>query len=240
MTVARCAPGLVARSPGAAPEAGQHGAGHRRPQASTACVLTVRRVNGVLSGLRWCFNLLALNLVVVMASLPVVTLPLALNAATVSVSRWRDDREDRAVREFLLTLRARSPWKVTIAIGGPLFGATLALEEVHFFDRGGTPMDWLCLGSGAAALTLTLSSLGYALVLSARRPDLGVLELWLAATRLSVQNALLTGPAVVGVTAVATLAGLADPATCLIGLPVGSLMIIRAISLWGARRAGAV
>ena len=48
------------------------------------------------------FNFLALNLALLIFSLPVITLPAAVSAATQALDQWRRDGEDQVVREFLI------------------------------------------------------------------------------------------------------------------------------------------
>ena len=55
-----------------------------RPARAAACAGTP-----VMAALGSAFNVLALNLVLLLVSLPVITLPLALNAATTALDRWR-------------------------------------------------------------------------------------------------------------------------------------------------------
>ena len=107
------------------------------------------------------------------ACLPVVTVPMALQAATVALERWRVSGEDRVVQEFLAALRSRPPLRTTVTVGTPLAVAVIAAEEVHFFSRGGSPGDWVSLGFGVAALLVALASIGYVLVLGARRAPHG-------------------------------------------------------------------
>lgn len=190
----------------------------------------------VVAALRTCFNFLALNLALVVACVPVVTFPLALDAATVALERWRVDREDRVVREFISALRSRPPFHTTLQVGVPLVVAGLASEEVHFFAKGGSPASWLCLGSGVAALLMALTSLGYVLLLTARQPAMPAPELWSLAARLAVRNFVLTGPLFVAEIAGAVLLGFVDPALLLIGLPLGFLQLARLTARLGLRR----
>ena len=80
------------------------------------------------------FNFLALNLVLLIASLPVVTLPAAINAATVALDRWRGEGEDSVVREFVTALRSRPPLRTTLLTGVPLAAVVTGLAEVHHFS----------------------------------------------------------------------------------------------------------
>jgi hypothetical protein len=207
----------------------------RRAQAPTFGEIFRGRVAAML---RTCFNCLALNLALVLSSVLVITLPAALNAAAVALDRWRVDGEDRAVREFLQTLRASPVARTTLAIGGPLAMIAIALEEVHFFARGGTPVNWVCLGFGAAALLIGIGTTGYVVVLCGRRPSLAVTDLWSLCLRLALHNMLLTGPLFVVEFTGAALLGLLDPALALIGLPLAFLSSVRLTADIGTRRAG--
>ena len=69
----------------------------------------------VVGALTACFNFLVLNLVLLLACLPVVTVPVALQAATVALERWRVSGEDQVVRGFLVALRSRPPMRTTVA-----------------------------------------------------------------------------------------------------------------------------
>ncbi|MGO9178983.1 MAG: hypothetical protein ACLQHS_06890, partial [Candidatus Limnocylindrales bacterium] len=99
----------------------------------------------IMAALRAVFNFLELNLVLVVACLPVVTVPLACQAATVSLERWRAAGEDRVVREFVAALRSRPPLRTTLSAGMSFAVAAIAVEEVHYFLRGGTAGDWVSL-----------------------------------------------------------------------------------------------
>ena len=105
------------------------------------------------------FNFLALNLAVLIVSLPVVTVPLAFVAVTIALDRWRTDGEDRVVREFFAALRSLPALPTTVLAGAPLLVAGIGAEEVHYFAHGGEPVDWVCLGFGSAALFLAVTAL---------------------------------------------------------------------------------
>jgi hypothetical protein len=183
------------------------------------------------------FNFLALNLALVLTSLLVVTIPLAVNAATVAIERWRADDEDRVVREFLAALRSRSPLRTSIALGVPLGAIAIAAEEVHYFARGGASINSVCLGSGLAALLIAVGATGYVIVLCSRRPSTPVPELWSLSIRLALRNFFITGPLLLLELAGAALLGLADPALALIGLPLALLILVRLTADFGFRRA---
>ncbi len=192
------------------------------------------RVMAVLSAI---FNCLALNLALVVACIPVVTVPVAFQAAVVALERWRRDGEDRVVREFLAALRSRPFVGTTLSAGGPLVAAVIALEEVHFFSRGGTAVNWLCLGLGVDALLLALACFGFSLVLGARRPDLAPTDLWYLSVSLAVRNLLWASPLLIAEFVVFALLLFADPALALIGLPLVLLGLVRRTADPGIRRA---
>jgi hypothetical protein len=55
------------------------------------------------------FNALALNLAMIVASLPLVTAPTAVSAASAALDRWARDGEDRVVRQFLASSGRAGP-----------------------------------------------------------------------------------------------------------------------------------
>jgi hypothetical protein len=199
-------------------------------------VLFAGAKKSVVAALRTIFNFLALNLALVVASLPVVTLPLALDAATVALERWRAEGEDRVVREFVNAIRSRFSLRTVARVGGPVLATVIAVEEVHFFARGGSRASWLCLGSGVAALVITTSSTGYAMSLSIRRPLAAAVDVWSVAVKLSLQNVFVTGPLFVLEAGAAVLVGFLDPALLLLGLPLGFLQLARLTARLGIRR----
>lgn len=192
----------------------------------------------IVAALRAVFNFLVLNVVLVMACLPVVTVPLACQAATISLERWRAAGEDRVVREFIAALRSRPPLRTTLSAGMPIAVAAIAVEEVHFFVRGGTAGDWVSLGFAVAALLGALASIGYVVLLGARLPLLAPTDLWYLSVQLAVRNVLLTGPLFVGEFAAAALLLLLNPALALIGVPLGLLCLVRSTADLGVRRSG--
>jgi hypothetical protein len=191
----------------------------------------------IVTVLRSCFNFLTLNLVLVVTSLLVVTIPMAISAAVTALDRWRVDGEDRVVREFFAALRSRPPLRTTLAIGGPLAAIALATEEVHYFARGGSPVNWVCLGFGSAALLVAVVATGHVTVLESRYPSAPITDLWSLGIRLGIHNFVVTGPLFVVEGAGAVLVGLADPALVLIGLPLVFVSLVRLTSDFGARRA---
>jgi hypothetical protein len=184
------------------------------------------------------FNFLALNLVLLVVSLPILTLPLALNAVVVALDRWRGDGEDRVVREFVVALRTWPVRRTTLAVGTPMAAAVVAAEEVHFFARGGGVVTWVCLGCGVAALVIALTTLGYVLVLVARRPSLSLPDLWSLCIGLAVRNLFLTGALAIADVAGAVLATLLDPSLLLLGLPLTMVLFLRLTAKLGLRKVG--
>jgi hypothetical protein len=172
------------------------------------------------------FNVLALNAVLIVAALPVVTLPAALNAATVALDRWRRDGEDRVVREFVLALR-RTRWlRTTALLGVPLVAVVLGLLEARHFARLAAPADRIALGSTLAALLLILTALGYLLLLSARDDARPPADLWSLAARLAIRNLLVTGPLFLLEFAAAAALTALDPAVLFVGAPVVLLRVL--------------
>ncbi|HTV10921.1 MAG TPA: hypothetical protein VME20_03595 [Acidimicrobiales bacterium] len=192
----------------------------------------------IVAALRACFNCLVLNLALVLTSVPVVTLPIAVNAAAVALDRWRVDGEDRVVREFLHALRSRHPGPTALAIGAPFAAIAIAVEEVHFFLRGGAPVNWACLGFGAASLVVAISSTSFVIVLRARFPEMPLPDLWSEGVRLAVANVLVSSPLFAIEYTAAVLLGFLDPALVLIGLPLAFLSLVRLTADAGTRRTG--
>jgi hypothetical protein len=183
------------------------------------------------------FNFAVLNLVLLVAALPVITLPAAISAASVALDRWRNEGEDRVIREFVTALR-RTPLRTTAAAGVPLAAAVLGVAEIRYFLRGGSLADRLGLGLGLGALVITLTALGYVFLLAARRPGLPPGELWSLSARLAVRNLLVTGPLFLAEIAAAAALTLIDPPLLLLGVPVLLLFVMQRTAQLGLRRAG--
>ena len=220
-----------------APARGQAGPapGPQRGQQGDQVMAFLR--GGVVSTLRACFNFLSLNLAMVVVSIPVVTLPLALDAGMVALDRWREGNEERVVREFFHVLRTGPALRTTAAVGAPLVAGALGADEVHYFVRGGSPMAWICLGLGIAGLLAAVMGEAFVLVLWARRPTMSLPGLWSLAIGLGLRRLLVTGPLLLAEFGAATLAGLVDPALVLVGLPLGALWLVRSTARLGLRRA---
>jgi hypothetical protein len=182
------------------------------------------------------FNFLVLNLVLVIASLPVITLPSAVNAAETALDRWRGDGDDRVVSEFITALRSKPPLRTTVATGIPLAATVLSVIEVRHFLRGGGIADRVGLGLGLAALLIALTALGYVFALAARHPEAAATELWSLSAILAIRNVFVTGPLFLLEIAGATALTLIDPALLLLGVPVLLLQLMRVTAQFGLRR----
>lgn len=191
------------------------------------------RVMAVLEAI---FNFFALNLALVIACLPILTAPAACQAAVVALDRWREDGEDRVVREFIAALRSRPLAHATLSAGVPFAAVAAAVVEVRFFSSGGAAANSLCLGLGVAGAVLSLAGLGYALVLGASGPELPATDLWYLAILLSVRNWLSASPLLVAELAAGVLLLHADPSLAVIGLPLAVLSLVRVTAERGIRR----
>lgn len=212
----------------------------------------------IIAALGSVFNVLALNLVLLLVSLPVITLPIALNAAMTALDRWREEGEDRVVREFCAVLRSAAPGRTTAVVGVPLAAIGVGVAEVRYFLQShhqhgfsqhgygqhgfGQPGGGLAaqagLGLGLAALLITLTALGYLLLLAARHPRLPAAGLWSLSARLAVRNLLVTGPLFLAEIAAAGAAILLDPPLLIVGVPTVLLLLMRLTARLGLRQAG--
>jgi hypothetical protein len=187
----------------------------------------------VMTGLTTLFNVLALNLALVVASLPLITAPVAVSAASATLDRWRRDGEDRVVRQFLIEFRGRLCVRTLFGVGVPLAFVVLGLFEVRHFAREATLTGRAGLVLGALALLVTLAGLGYVFELSGLAP----VELWSVAARLAVRNLLVAVPlSAVPIAGLTLLAG-REPAVLLLGLPVFLLHWLKRVAQPGLRRA---
>jgi hypothetical protein len=191
----------------------------------------------IMAALATLFNVLALNLALLIASLPIVTLPAAVSAATVALDRWRGEGEDSVIREFISALRSRSFPRSTVVAGVPLAAVAVGVAEVHHFARGASLPDRVGLGFVAVALLITLTALGYVLLLAARDPAAPAADLWSLSARLAIRNLFVTGPLFLAEIAVVTVPAVIDPALLLLGLPLLLLQLMRLTAQFGLRRA---
>jgi hypothetical protein len=185
------------------------------------------------------FNALALNLVMIVASLPLITAPAAVSAASAALDRWARDGEDRVVRQFITEFRARLSAPVMLGVGGPLGAVVLGGAEVRHFAREATLTGraGLCIACGA--LFITLAALGYVFQLSADEPGMRPVDLWSLATRLALRNLPVAGLLSAAPAAGLTLLAARDPAVLLLGLPLFLLHALKLLARPGLRRAAA-
>src|ERR1700677_2330168 len=206
----------------------------------------------IMAALAALFNCLALNLALLVFSLPVITLPAAVSAATHALERWRRDGEDQVMREFVIGFRAR--WaRQTVLVGVPRAAAALGVIEVRHFAAGAGAANRLALGFGTVALLVTASALGYVFLLAGReRSELEELEdpggvegyalgtaaeFWTGCVLLGISNLLVTGPLfLIEIGGAAVLAWI-DPPLLLLGLPLLALQLMRVTANFGLRRA---
>lgn len=218
----------------------------------------------IMAALAALFNFLALNLALLVFSLPVITAPAAVSAATRALERWRRDGEDQVVREFLIGFRAQ--WaRQTVLVGVPLAAAVLGVIEVRRFAVSGGADERIALGFGTVALLVTLSALGYVFLLVARSVEgpeglvgstgpaesvgLGgtagtagtggstAAEFWTLCVGLAVRNLFVTGPLFLVVVGGAAVLAWIDPPLLLLGLPLLALQLMRVTASFGLRRA---
>jgi hypothetical protein len=192
----------------------------------------------IMAGLTTLFNVLALNLAMVVASLPLITAPVAVSAASATLDQWRRDGEDRVIRQFVIEFRHRWSVRTTLGAGVPMAAAVLGLAEIRHFAREPTLAGRAGLVLGGGALLITLAALGYLCQLAADEPGLTPVDLWSVSARLAVRNLLVAGPlSAVPVAGVAILAG-RDPAVLLLGLPLFLLHALKLIARPGLRHDG--
>ncbi|MGH3298949.1 MAG: hypothetical protein ACRDP7_44870 [Trebonia sp.] len=185
------------------------------------------------------FNALALNLAMIVVSLPLITAPTAVSAASAALDRWARDGEDRVVRQFIVEFRARWSAKVMLGVGGPLCVVVLGGIEVRHFAREATLTGRAGLCLACCALFITLAALGYVFQLSADEPGMRPVDLWSLATRLALRNLAVAGVLSVAPAAGLTLLAARDPAVLLLGLPLFLLHAQKLLARPGLRRASA-
>jgi uncharacterized membrane protein YesL len=181
------------------------------------------------------FNALALNLAMIVASLPLITAPAAISAASAVLDQWRREGQDQVVRQFITEFRARWSVRVTLGTGAPLAAVVLGLAEIRYFAREATLAGRIELGLGAAALLITLAALGYLFQLTADQPRLSPVQLWSQAARLAVRNLLVAGPLSAAPIAGLVVLAVRDPFVLLLGLPVFLLHALKLIARTGLR-----
>jgi hypothetical protein len=191
----------------------------------------------LMAALTTLFNALALNLAMILASLPLITAPAAVSAASAALDRWARDGEDRVVRQFIVEFRARWSARVMLGVGGPLGAVVLGGIEVRHFAREATLTGraGLCLAGGA--LLITMAALGYVFQLSSDEPGMRPVDLWSLAARLALRNLPVAGVLSAVPAAGLTLLAARDPAVLLLGLPVFLLHALKLVARPGLSRA---
>jgi uncharacterized protein DUF624 len=192
------------------------------------------RLMAVLTAL---FNALALNLAMILASLPLITAPAAVSAASATLDRWARDGEDRVVRQFIVEFRARWSARVILGVGGPLFVLVLGGAEVRHFAREATLTGRAGLCLACCALFITLAALGYVFQRSAEEPGMRPVDLWSLGARLALRNLPVAGVLSALPAAGLTLLAARDPAVLLLGLPLFLLHALKLLARPGLRRA---
>jgi len=193
----------------------------------------------LIAALTTLFNVLALNLAMIVAALPLITAPVAVSAASAALDQWRRDGEDRVVRQFVIELRARWSVRTTLGAGVPLAAAVLGAAEIRHFAHEAGPAGRVGLVLGGCAVLVTLAALGYVFQLAADDPGLSPVDLWSVSARLAVRNLLVAGPLAAAPVAGVVILAARDPAVLLLGLPLFLLHALKLIARPGLRRAGA-
>jgi hypothetical protein len=183
------------------------------------------------------FNALALNLAMIVASLPLITAPVAVSAASAALDRWRRDGEDRVIRQFVIEFRDLWSARTVLGAGVPMMAALLGIAEVRHFAREATfsGRAGLCLSGGA--LLIVVTALGYVFQVTADKPGMSPVDLWSLAARLAVRNLVVAGPLSAVPVASVTLLAARNPAVLLFGLPLFLLQALKVIARPGLRRA---
>jgi hypothetical protein len=208
------------------------------PDRSTVKDRRVRRTGpgSVSAALAVVFNVMALNVLLVVASLPVVTIPAGFSAAFETVYRWRALGEDRVLRSFWLSLRSR-PLTKTLAAGPAMVVAMLGGAEIIYFMRYSGFIALVCVFIGIVTSAIAVSFVAY-LCLFLATSVAGYRELWRAAFIATCRTAALTTPVFALTTLVAVVAVLAAPALAVVGVPVLLLWAWQRVATWGAHRLG--
>ncbi len=176
------------------------------------------------------FNALALNLVMIVAALPLITAPAAISSASAVLDQWRREGQDQVVRQFIAEFRARWSVQGTLGAGVPLAAVVLGAAEIRYFAPQATLAGRVGLGLGAAALLVTLAALGYVFQLTADQPGLPPVELWSQSARLAVRNLLIAGPLSAVPAAGLAVLTVRDPFVLLLGLPIFLLHALKLIT----------
>lgn len=189
-------------------------------------------VSNVLAAL---FDILALNLALLLTALPIVTLPVAISAAYAALDRRSDGTGGGILRDFLSGLRSRPFLQTTIVTGIPLLAVALGVVEVSYFASSQSFIGEICLGFGVTALVATSCALGYIFLLASRSPSSPALQVWSLGFRLGVASLLRTGPMFIAEVIGAALLLLLDPLLIFLGVPALLLQLMCWTSRLGLR-----
>jgi hypothetical protein len=192
-----------------------------------------------MAGLTALFNVLALNLAMLVASLPLITAPAAVSAASASLDRWGRDGEDRVVRQFVIEFRDRCSVRTLLGVGVPIAATVLGVTEVRHFAREAAFSGRAGLCISACALLVTVAALGYVFQLAADEPGMSPVDRWSLSARLAIRNLPVAGVLSALPVAGLTLLAARDPAVLLLGLPVFLLHALKLIARPGLHRAAA-
>jgi hypothetical protein len=194
------------------------------------------RPGSVSAALAAVFNVLALNVILVVASLAVVTIPLAISAAFEAVYRWRTLGEDQVLRNFVLSFRCR-PIAKSLTVGPAMLLAMLGATESIYFMRYSGFIALVCVFIGITTSAISVSVVAY-LFLFLTTSDAGYRKLWRAAFIATGRTVVLTTPVFALSTCCAVVAGLAAPALAVVAVPVLLLWAWQRVATWGAHHLG--
>jgi hypothetical protein len=182
------------------------------------------------------FNVVALNVILVVASLAVVTIPAGISAAFGAVYRWRTLGEDRVLRSFWFSFRCR-PVTKSLIIGPAILAAMLGGAEIIYFIRYSGFIALVCVFIGIVTSAISVSFVAY-LCLFLTTSAAGYRELWRAAFIATGRTVVLTTPLFALTTFCAVMAGLAAPALAVVAIPVLLLWAWQRVATLGAHRLG--
>lgn len=199
---------------------------------------TARRAHpgSVSAALAAVFNVLVLNVALVVASLAVITVPLAISAAFEAVCRWRALDDDQVLRNFTLALRRRPVMKSLVLAPAVLVTVLGGAESAYFTGYSGF-IALVCVLIGITTAAMAVSVAAY-LCLFLVTSDAGYRALWRAALVATGRTVALTTPVFALTTGGAVMAALAAPALAVVAAPVLLLWSWQRAATWGARRLG--
>lgn len=197
----------------------------------------VQRRRTVREVLTAAFDVVALNLVLVVVSMLVVTIPAAIAAAFAAVYRWRHHDEGRVVTTFLEALRSR-PWERTTVFAPAVAAAVIGVVEVTYFVHLGGLIALVCVAMGLLTSALGVASTALLGLFAAMHPHAGFRELWTMVLAVGGRTARTLVPLVSVVTLPMVLLGLVDPALVVVVIPVLLVWALLTIAVRAARRVG--